>query len=303
LLAGCTALAVNGCSSRASRPTSVPAGQPPTATGSIPAGPTPGGRVNDGPALTGSFSSWIFTRAALQSVLADQSVVRVLSHGKIYVILKGRQRPVTQVKAISTAVFDSFESLQQALRSHTLPEGTGAVMLDLEAWSLTPVSEQQHAFDYYTQAAAAVHGAGLEFIASPGRDLVKTLDPNGKGPIGQRLLSIGLIGSVARTADVVNIQAQGMERDTAAYRSFVQQAATQARLGNPRATITAGLSSNPAGPAVSPEQLSAALQSVRGVVSGFWMNIPGHGPQCPRCKAPAPEVAIAALRASGDTTR
>jgi hypothetical protein len=71
----------------------------------------------------------------------------------------------------------------------------------------------------------------------------------------------------------------------------VHQAARQARAANPRVTILAGLSTNPPGAEVTSQQLTAAIRATSGVVSGYWLNIPGRGPRCPTCNAPRPDLA------------
>ena len=47
---------------------------------------------------------------------------------------------------------------------------------------------------------------------------------------------------------------------------------------------------------VSSQQLTAAIKATSGLVSGYWLNIPGRGPRCPTCSAPRPEVGLQALR-------
>jgi hypothetical protein len=56
-------------------------------------------------------------------------------------------------------------------------------------------------------------------------------------------------------------------------------------------TVLAGLSTNPPGAAVTSQQLTAAIRATSGVVSGYWLNIPGRGPRCPTCNTPRPDLA------------
>ena len=101
---------------------------------------------------------------------------------------------------------------------------------------------------------------------------------------------------MAKVSDVVELQAQSLERDTRTYATFVREAAAQARAANPRVAILAGLSTNPPGAEVTSEQLAAAIRVTRGIVDGYWLNIPGRGPRCPACNPPRPDVGRAALR-------
>ena len=57
-------------------------------------------------------------------------------------------------------------------------------------------------------------------------------------------------------SDVVELQAQSLERGTSTYATFVRDAAAQARAANPRVAILAGLSTNPPGAEVTSQQLA-----------------------------------------------
>jgi hypothetical protein len=43
----------------------------------------------------------------------------------------------------------------------------------------------------------------------------------------------------------------------------------------------------------------AAVAATGGAVDGYWLNIPGPGPQCPTCGPPNPGIALAFLRKLG----
>jgi hypothetical protein len=109
-------------------------------------------------------------------------------------------------------------------------------------------------------------------------------------------LKLRLAAQAAQAADVVDIQAQSLERSTPAYVDFVRKAAAQARGAKPGVIVLAGISSNPTGPQVTAAQLSRAMIAVRPYVDGYWMNIPSPGPSCPRCNPARPDLAIAAIR-------
>lgn len=302
------ALGLSGCSSPSAHPQAAVASTTTTGTSAGSSAPTsqgvsPGTSVPGSPAAGGAasstFSRWIFTQPALRQVLPDQTVAHLLANTRVYeIVRKAGAVAVPGAQVVTTVTFASAALLQSALSSGSLPAGTGAIMLDLEAWSATPLSEQQHAAATYLAAETLVHAHGLAFIAAPGADLVKVLDPSGTGPLAPRMLQLGLIGQISAHADVVDIQAQSAERQGATYAAFVKAAAAQARAANPAVTVLAGVSANPSGAPVSASQLAAAMQSVRGVVGGFWMNIPGRGPKCPSCNAANPGVAISAMQAA-----
>jgi len=104
---------------------------------------------------------------------------------------------------------------------------------------------------------------------------------------------------MAKAADVVELQAQSLERDSATYTSFVKAAARQARAAKPGVGVLAGLSTNPPGAVVDSQQLTAAIQATKSLVDGYWLNIPGQGPRCPTCNPADPGVAIQTLLAIG----
>jgi len=108
---------------------------------------------------------------------------------------------------------------------------------------------------------------------------------------------LGIAGDAARYADVIDIQAQGSETNTAAFAAFVTAAAAQARAANPHVIVLAGISTNPTGHQVSAAQMRAAITATAGTVDGYWLNIPAGGPSCPRCGQPQPQVVAAALHA------
>ena len=122
------------------------------------------------------------------------------------------------------------------------------------------------------------------------------LDPAGQQPRWQKFLSLHLAGRLARAADVIEVQAQSLERDTVAYASFVRTATSQATAANPGIAMLAGLSTNPPGAPVDGQHLAAAIQATRSAVAGYWLNIPSPGARCPTCQAARPDIAIQVLR-------
>lgn len=186
----------------------------------------------------------------------------------------------------------SIAGIRTALQSG-LPAYIKGIVYDLEDWPFSPPSEQQNPVASINAAATLVHQAGLALVATPATDLVNVLDP---GAIDKyaAYLSLG-IPAAAQNADVFEIQAQGSEANTALYASFVTAAAQAARAANPHVIVLAGLSTNPDGQQVTAQELYTDVQATRGVVNGYWLNIPSGGPYCPYCGAPQPQVAIGLL--------
>jgi len=243
--------------------------------------------------------AWLMTRAALSQIVTDPAVRSRLQASPVYEILKQGQQPLSGVAAEPVVTFASAAELQQAVTGGQIPPGSYGVLYDPEAWSFTPPAEQRNPVQAAARAAAVAHAHGLRLIVTPALNLTTVLAPGSRQPRWQSFLALGLIGQMARVADVVEFQAQSLERDTAAYAAFVQAAARQAREANPRVTVLAGLSTNPPGAPVSIQHLTSAIQATRSVVNGYWLNIPGQGPRCPTCNAPRPDIAIQAIQQLG----
>jgi hypothetical protein len=197
-----------------------------------------------------------------------------------------------------TASFTSYAGLQSALSGNTLDPRIKAVLYDNEHWSLTPAVEQSDPAHYDQLAAQLAHQHHLQFIATPAIDLVSVLKPDAPSGNGQRyqaFLDLGVVGRIAATADVIDIQAQGSEGNVALFTSFVDAAAAQARKANPAIKVIAGISTNPNGAAVTADEIDRAARAVRANVDGYWMNDPASSTACPTCTGPYPQIALPAL--------
>jgi hypothetical protein len=243
----------------------------------------------DGPA-------WLLTRTALAQVRTDSAVREKLRGARIYEILQPGQRPLPDVAAEPVVTFASAAELTAAVSGGQLRTGVYGVLYDPEAWSFTPPAEQRDPVSAAARAAAVAHAHGLRFIVTPALNLSTVLSPGAKGPRWRTFLSLRLVGQLAKVADVIEFQAQSLERSTGTYASFVQAAASQARTANPAVSVLAGLSTNPPGAPVDGSQLTAAIGASRSVVAGYWLNIPGAGPRCPTCNPPRPDLAIEVMR-------
>lgn len=171
-----------------------------------------------------------------------------------------------------------------------LPAYIKGVMYDAEAWALTPTQEQRDLKSYYAKAAALAHSHSLIFVAAPAMNLAAVHGPTSDRP--GAYLQQTIAASAAQDADIIDIQAQSLERDSPRYEAFVRQAAQQAHHAHGPVVVLAGLSSNPPGTHVTVDMLSAAVGATRQTVDGYWVNIPGNGTQCPTCNPPTPQVAV-----------
>jgi hypothetical protein len=249
------------------------------------------------PAAARSGPSWLLTAGALQDVMADPVIHAGLPRTRVYELLQPGERPMRGVGALPVMTFPAVTALQDAISRGTLPAGTRAVLYDPEAWSYTPVSEQRDPVQAAARAAALAHAHGLLLIAAPALSLTGVLAPGDHAPGWRRFLDLGLAAGFAQVADVVELQAQSLERDSATYHAFVAAAAAQARTSNPRVSVVAGVSTNPPGTPVDSRQVITAVYLTQSVVNGYWLNIPYPSRHCPACNPPRPAIARQVLRA------
>lgn len=150
------------------------------------------------------------------------------------------------------------------------------VMYDPESWPDTPPAEQADPCTAMQSFGQLAHSVGYRVILTPARDLALvpgTANPRQAGEdISAWYLRTGIAACAARYADVVDIQAQALTLDHAAYTHFVTTAARQVRGANPYAIPLAGVSTVYG----SAEQMAAAAEAVQ--VKGYWLNVPGPNP-------------------------
>ncbi|MBV9183536.1 MAG: hypothetical protein JO356_19710 [Acidobacteria bacterium] len=190
-----------------------------------------------------------------------------------------RTRTVTELRAVDEVADDPVAV---------------AILYDPEAWEMTPTEEQAHPAEAVCRAAPIVHSHNKLLIVTPATNLIRVISPSAVlgGDRFRAFAKTNLAGNIAKCSDVYEIQAQGAEADLQKFRSFVTTEAEQARAANPAITVLAGISTNPMGNRVSSGQLFKAVQSVRSVIDGFWLNIPEGGKYCPSCGEAQPQVAL-----------
>lgn len=264
-------------------------GTGPTTTVPAPTGPQAPAQGRSGPLI------WMATRAAATQLIADPQVRARLAAARLYEIVRPGQEPVGPA-SVAVWTFTSVSSMSSTLASWTGPLPVKAVMYDPEAWDLTPAGEQRDPDGAMAAAARVAHQHHLLLIAAPALNLAKVLAPPGAGARWETYLRLELAAGAARSADIVEVQAQSLERTPSLYRSFVEQAAAQARRAKPGVTVLAGLSTNPPGSPVTSAEVGQAIEATMALVDGYWVNIPGRGPRCPTCNPMQPSVAIGALR-------
>jgi hypothetical protein len=210
-----------------------------------------------------------------------------------------------------------------------------AVLYDDEDWTGTPAMEQQYPGYYVAMIAYYVHqynlnnpSKPLKFFVAPSFDLSSTI-PHSKGSGAAGYLADDIPELVSTPSTTwrpdqgtqsgtdgnfgtyvpgdVDIQAQQDEpvvkgscsKPPLPYPCIVQEAANQIAMGDSGASLFAGLTTNNTGGTgeeATVAQLEDAAATVKGIVSGFWLNDPEESKTtCPKCSGPYPNIADPSL--------
>ncbi|MGH7662109.1 MAG: hypothetical protein ACRENA_14485 [Vulcanimicrobiaceae bacterium] len=240
---------------------------------------------------------WLLNGPAVAEFAKDPESRRFFENAEPFVIeRKGDARQLPQSwRAVSVRAFPSYRAIERALENGSVDSNARAILYDNEGWKFTPEEEQRNPAQYMKMAAELVHRKGLMFIATPAVTLVRRL----ARPSEKRYdayLRLGIAADAARYADVIDIQAQGSEKNVRLFSNFVQRASEQARAANPNVVVLAGISTNPNGQHVTAEELQRAIVATRRYVDGYWLNVPSPSEYCPGCNDFRPDTAIDVLR-------
>jgi hypothetical protein len=161
------------------------------------------------------------------------------------------------------------------LTAGRVPPDVRIAMYDPEGWEATPLDERVDPVAAMRAFATLAHRHGLLAMITPHPNLVAVPGATCREHVGETqtaaFLRCGITAEAARFADVVEVQAQSLEADPAAYAAFVTEAAVQARAANPGVLVLSGLSTNFTS---DPGVLYRAWTSVRSVVDGHYLNVP-----------------------------
>jgi hypothetical protein len=221
------------------------------------------------------------------------STILLVSHG----------RPDLLAPRASLAFdFTSASALINALDHHLVPADVAFLLLDLERWPLTPVAEQRNPIGVLKKAILDAHAHGKCVIFTPALDLVGAIDPGKPGSSIRARFERLLVRPGASVSDLFEIQAQHTEGSSLATR-FAPEVIGIARDVRPQEPVVVGLSTNPNGRRVSALDLFDLYHaSAAAGASGYWLNIPMTGAECPKCGMPQAHVAVEFLLALGLST-
>ncbi len=216
----------------------------------------------------------IMSTRTLSAAEADASARLALEGSTVYVYAPPNSHqvypvsPIPGANIVQTAYFRSLADLQAALASGELA-GYRAVLLDLESWSFTPLSEQDNIPGTYASAQKLLAGTGIELIGSPG---------------------IKYAVQVAPYVGVIDLQIQRYEFDATQYLAEASRLSRGILAVAPGTKITAGVSTNPPAGVASPWTMYRVYAVSSNTINGFWMNVPTPGPGCPTCSAYNPNA-------------
>jgi hypothetical protein len=239
---------------------------------------------------------WLIAASAVSKLddIAGPTVVARYLDGLQTTIITGRNIPASLTDWHVNFALDT-KSLQQIRLdvAGALSPRISMILYDPEHWSFTPLAEQSSVGPATRTAASIAHGAGRGLIVAPATDLAQGKVPGES--TANAFIQTNDLEQVASSADWVEIQAQGLERNPGRYAAYINEALRQIRLANPNAVVYAGLSTNPSGPPVSAAELIDDVRLTSPAVTGYWLNIPSPGTACPRCGQPQPQIAIDVL--------
>lgn len=239
---------------------------------------------------------WLIAASAIRKLneVAGSAVVARYFDGSQTTIITGRAIPAFLADWDVHFALDA-RSLQEIRLgvSGSLSPRISMILYDPEHWSFTPIAEQSAVGPSTETAAAIAHSAGRGLIVAPATNVAQMKAPGES--TANAFLQTNDLEKVAHSADWVEIQAQGLERNPERYVAYINDALRQIRLANPNTMVYAGLSTNPSGPPVDAAELVEDVKLTSSAVNGYWLNIPSPGVACPRCGQPQPQIAIGLL--------
>ncbi len=157
-----------------------------------------------------------------------------------------------------------------------IPDDVRVAMYDPEHWDATPLDERLDPAGSIEAFCTLARAEGYTVLVTPHPNLVSVpgsrYAPRGGESREAAYLRSGIVEISAANADIVETQAQTLERDPDAYHRFIRDTARAAKEVNPGVEVISGLSTHPGYPATV-EMLTDAWRSVRDVVDGHYLSL------------------------------
>ncbi len=226
---------------------------------------------------------WIATRANVETLESlDPDLTALFFDESDALVLDGWGGATTAMGWASVAEFESD------LAAGAIPGSVQLVMYDPEAWSHTPLWEQQDPATWMRRFGFLAQSAGYRVMMTPHPSLVTVPGAVCAKGETERVVAAFLrcrIAEVAgETADVVDLQLQALQKDPVEYGHAFAAAAAQVRAADPDVEVLAHLTT-----ALAPDTmvLFSAWQAVSDVADGAYLGMPGRK---------RPKVALGFLR-------
>jgi hypothetical protein len=179
--------------------------------------------------------------------------------------------PVSDGFATSPVLtYTSYAQFASAVQAGAITYPYHWVSYDPEAWTQTPLSEQQNPRTYLRQFALLAHAHGYRVIEAPGRDLGLVPGATCAKQVPETLnhwyIRCG-IARAAAAADVLVVQDQVNTTSPADYAWLYNNARAQAKAASPSVVVDAEVSTNYGTPA----QMAAAARSVSA--DGYYLCV------------------------------
>jgi hypothetical protein len=242
--------------------------------------------------------AWIVTPGALLHLARaglPWSVLHFFNRPSTLLLARQNGRFRLAPRATIAYTYDSGAALRAALARHQVPGNVRYLLLDLERWPLTPLSEQERPIATLRAALAAADAASRCVVFAPAVDLMASMGHGGTQASQIARFNQLIVAPAARLGDVLDVQSQQTE-GTPLATVFAREAVTTSRSIQARDGLFVGLSTNPDGRLVSPADLLTLYRSgaAAGAI-GYWLNIPETSPECPLCGSPQTQVAVSFL--------
>ena len=149
-------------------------------------------------------------------------------------------------------------------------------MYDPEHWDATPLAERLDPRASIRSFGELARSLSYTVLITPHPNLVSVPGsphaPTGGETRESAYLRSGIVEVAAANADVIETQAQTLQREPDRYRAFVAETVRLARAVEPDVQVLSGLSTHPGYPATL-AMLRDARASVRDLVDGHYLSL------------------------------
>lgn len=174
------------------------------------------------------------------------------------------------LNASKRAIFRSFKEFERVVSRKELADDITYVIYNPEpAFGETPPEEKRDPVKYGLLFAKLAKKNNLIAVAAPSCRLAEA-----KGNLKAKFYPCieQILVPLASKFDVIDLQVQGFQSDTALYKEVVTAATKSIKKSSPHVKVVAQVTTSDEHNG-NIKSISEALYSVSGIVDGFWINI------------------------------